>query len=140
MIPYWPMATRKLGLSFLLRLVGTFLFFQWCYTLISMDLYLFSNPRSLQFWSAGAGRVLDASFVSCGLVIAPSEYAQRHRFISGVLVALSLVSSFFLLTDHLYYIPLFFNVLIHILGFGLISKNTHTMQTLMAYFRRQNKF
>lgn len=134
------MATRKLALSFSLRLVGVILFFHWCYTLISMDSYLFSNPRSLQFWSAGIGRVLDAAFVSCGLIIAPSEYAQRHRLISGFLVVLSLISSFFLLADRLYNIPLFFNILIHILGLGLICKNTRIMQTLLAYFRRQKKF
>jgi hypothetical protein len=133
------MATRKLALSFLPRLVGGFLFFHWCYTLISMDSYLFSNPRSLQFWSAGIGRVLDAALVSCGLIIAPSEYAQRHRFISGFLVALSLASSFFLLADRLYNIPLFFNVLIHIVSFGVICKNTRVMQTLLAYFRRESK-
>lgn|GEM_PF-5406146 len=114
------MATRKLGSFFLLRLVGGILFFYWCYTLILMDAYLFSNSRSLQFWAAGIGRVLDAAFVSCGLIIAPSEYAQRHRLISGFLVVLSLISSFFLLADRLYNIPLFFNILIHILGLGLI--------------------
>lgn len=134
------MITRKLVSSFLLRLVGIILFFHWCYTLISMDSYLFSNPRSLQFWSAGIGRVLDAAFVSCGLMIAPSEYAQRQRFISGFLVALSLVASFFLLADRFYDIPLFFNILIHILGLGVICKNTHVMQTLLAYFRRESKF
>lgn len=134
------MTTRKSGFSFLLRLVGVFLFFQWCYILISTHIYLFSDPLSLRFWSEGAWKVLIAAFVTCGLIIAPSESAQSHKLISGFFVIVSLLSSFFLLPGNFFSIKLFFHLVIHGLALVLIYKNTPIIQTLFVFLRIENKF
>ena len=128
------MAPVKSGLSFLLHLIGSFLFFLWCYILISMDLYLFSDPTSLQFWATGFWKIFDAVFLSCGLILAPSQYAQHHKFISGFLVIVSLVSLFFLLPGNFFLIKLFFYLIIHTLALGFICKNTRIMQILFVCF------
>ena len=80
----------------LLRLTGGILFLRWATLLISMDGYLFSDPRSYLFWSAGTKRILIAALLSSGLISMTLKVGQKYWPVSLILVVISMAGSFFI--------------------------------------------
>jgi hypothetical protein len=84
---------------FLFRLVGCSLFLKWSYLLITMDSYLFSDPTSYLFWSTGVQRVLNAAFISSGLIISTLKIGQKHWILALILLVISGACSIFVVPE-----------------------------------------
>ncbi|NQY74102.1 MAG: hypothetical protein HRT90_05000 [Candidatus Margulisbacteria bacterium] len=109
--------SNRIGMFFRLASLG--LFMRWSVLLISMDAYLFSDISSIVFWSSGIKKVLLAALLSSGLVVLSSAFGKKHKPISTVLTLISLVGSFFIVPEKLYWACLGVLALIH--GYALFT-------------------
>ena len=107
----------KLGALF--RLIGVGLFFRWCFILLSMDAYLFSDPASYLFWSTAIKRVILSAIISSGLLITSFKFGQKYKIITIPLILLSLIGSLFVVPEMLYWVSWVILILIH--GFAIFN-------------------
>jgi hypothetical protein len=98
----------------LFLLCSSGLFLRWCYLLFSMDTYLFSNSLSIAFWSTSIKRLLIAIIVSSGLIVSISSFSQTRKFISVILIVISITGSFFIAPETFYLEFCYLSVFIHI--------------------------
>jgi len=112
---------KKTGykLDALFRLIGVGLFFRWCFILLSMDAYLFSDPASYLFWSTAIKRVILSAIISSGLLITSFKFGQKYKIITIPLILLSLIGSLFVVPEMLYWVSWVILILIH--GFAIFN-------------------
>jgi hypothetical protein len=81
--------SSTMRINFLFYLVGGLLFSRWAFLLISTDAYLFSDPTSYLFWSAGCKRLIIAALISSGLIVSATKIGRTYRIISLILLIIS---------------------------------------------------
>ena len=104
------------------RIISLGIFVTWCFLLLSMDAYLFSDISSIGFWIAGIKRVFLASIFSVGLMLVSTHFGQKYKVMSILSIFISLVASLFLVTTNLCWI--FWGILacIHLYAILIILK------------------
>ena len=107
------------GSKMIFSLVASVLFVRWSWLLLSMDAYLLTNPLSLSFWSIVISRSLLAAFLSVGVSFSFFKSGKKYWPISIILILLSLIGSFFIVPERLYWAYWTISTVIH--GYALLT-------------------